>query len=97
MAVKFKSWCITFFLIPWMISLLFSSLVSAQTSLSCGQIKSDSLSATGEKDSFTFTPTVNDKIAVQVVPTSGESILTSSFMIAQGLRSVQISIPQVNM
>lgn len=71
MAVKFKSWCITFFLIPWMISLLFSSLVSAQTSLSCGQIKSDSLSATGEKDSFTFTPTVNDKIAVQVVPTSG--------------------------
>lgn len=70
MAVKCKSWCISFLLIPWIISLLFSSSVSAQTSLSCGQIKSDSISSAGEKDSYTFSATVNDKVAIQMVRTS---------------------------
>lgn len=70
MVVKCKSWCITFLLIPWIISLLFSSLVSAQTSISCGQIKSDSISSAGEKDSYTFSATANDKVAIQMVRTS---------------------------
>lgn len=70
MVVKCKSWCITFLLIPWIISLLFSSSVSAQTSLSCGQIRSDSISSAGEKDSYTFSAITNDKVAIQMVRTS---------------------------
>ena len=72
MTVKCKSWHITFFLIPWIISLLFSSSVSAQTSLSCGQITTGSISTTSEQDTYTFSATTNDKVAIQLVRTSGD-------------------------
>jgi len=50
---------------------LFTSMVHAQTPISCGQTLADSISAVGQKNNYTFTAGAGDKVTIRVLVTSG--------------------------
>lgn len=58
----------------WVAILIFPLIVRAQTPISCGQTLSASISATGERDSYTFSASANDGITIRARKTSGNLV-----------------------
>ena len=70
MTAKSKSWFIILYL-TFGITFLFPSIVHAQTPISCGEIKTGSISTVGERDDYTFDANAGDAITIWLRVTSG--------------------------
>ena len=85
MITKSKSCVLVFSLILGIVLLVISS-ASAQTSISCGQTLSGSISSPGEKDQYTLTAAPGDKATIRLIRTAGTMVPDFELYDSQGTR-----------